>query len=480
MQESKHRNLFEVILFSGFLLILVYFYRPGLFFSSFNLDEVILTLSSQDIKVQDYALNKEAVGNFFDVFSANRTYGSLDPGFFTLILHLWSKVSHNTWWLRLLPFSFFLGGLVVVISTLRHLGKKAMPLKLALFPLFLFFSNQVILDHAYTIRPYAMEMMGTAFLFFVISKLEWKADKSNYLLMLGLSFFLGSRYFFWINCSLALVSIFVVDFIKKEVNISSFIKLILIPICMMIFLLIFVFQYQYENLDTRYMHIYYDNSRSWWKELLGDHSFKFFLSYPLYLLINHLNKKKLSQTQMKITLFLALSLCSYVLANYLKISPMRVHERFTIGFHTMALISFSLMIREIIEVIRDSNEGLATFLCLFSLVFCFNSQYLFEQKSELIPMVKYMEDKLSEKNKVYCDVISCSMVRFLKDFVGYESQWNAMPEFVPYVEGIKPSEDSYFLVIAPTGNLGELGLELERRNLPLVQGHYYQRLYRNE
>jgi len=480
MQESKHRNLFEMILLSGFLLILVYFYRSGLFFSSFNLDEVILTLSSQDIKVQDYAMNKEGIGNFFDVFSANRTYGSLDPGFFTLILHFWSKISHNTWWLRLLPFSFFMGGLLVVISTLGHLGKKKIPLKLTLFPLFLFFSNKVILDHAYTIRPYAMEMMGTAFLFFVISKLEWKPDKSNYLLMLGLSFFLGSRYFFWINCSLALVSIFLVDFIKKEVNIPSFIKLILIPICMMLFLLIFVFQYQYENLDTRYMHIYYDNSRSWWKELLGDHSFKFYLSYPLYLLITHLNKKKLSQTQMKITLFLAFGLCFYVLANYLKISPMRVYERFTIGFHTMALISFSLMIRELVEVIRDSNEGLATFICLFSLVFCFNSQYLFEQKSELVPMVKYMKDKLSEKNKVYCDVISCSMVRFLKDFVGYENPWDEMPEFIPYVEGMKASEDSYFLVIAPTGNLGELGLELERNDLPLVQGQYYQRLYRNE
>lgn len=458
---------------------LTYFYRDGLFFSSFNLDEVILTLSSQNVMVQDYSLFQplEQSDHFFDIWDANRTYGSIDPGFFTLILHYWSLISSKTLWLRLLPFGFFLGSLFLLIKLATPEKGK---LYYGLFPLFLVFGDQLLMDHAYTVRPYAMEMMGTFFLFAFLFHFNGEWRRENILMMVILSFFLGSRYYFWINASFAGLSFLWVEWARasKTLKFKEVIKLFSIPTIVGIVLLLFTYSYQIENLDIAYMDVNYDPANPWFTEVLKDINFRYLLSYPLFILF--FKRRNLSDQEMKVISFLTLSFVGYVLLSVLKISPFRVGQRFTIGYHVVAVVSCALFLKEIFLVLWNNDRKISLVVSLVALSFTLNNYFLFVQQSDLVPIVKELEGK---KDKlVYCDVVSCSMIRFLRDFTGYDVNWEEMPQFKMVshedVEKINQDKFDYFLVIAPTGNLGRLSQYLEKQDRwTMLIGKYYQRLY---
>lgn len=475
--ELRYHSKKDFLIVGLILLGITYFYRAGLFFSNFNLDEVILTLSSQNIMVQDYAFFKPLSQNssFFDIWQANRTYGSIDPGFFTLILHYWSLISTKTLWLRLLPFSFFLGSLIILIKIATPVKGK---LYYGLFPLFLVFRDQLIMDHAYTIRPYAMEMMGTFFLFsFLLNfKALWKKESIIY--MLVLSFFLGSRYFFWINTVCAIFSFL---WVERNLNFKVMLKLFFVPFIVGIILLAFTYSYQIKTLDLRYLNVNYDPMNPWLLEVFKNINFRLFLSFPIYLLF--FKKKHLNNKEKKILIFLFLSFCSYVLLSLLKISPFRMNQRFTIGFHVMAIVSCTLFLKEAFIVIFTHKKKMALFLNIIGLSFSLHSYFLFQQLSDIIPIVKKIKNDIPAQEKVYCDVVSCSMIRFLKDFTGYKMDWDKMPSFELISEQRVVHSDfkdkSFILVIAPVGNLGKLSSRMSKEaGWEIEKGYYYQRLYR--
>lgn len=477
--EFRHHSRKEFLIVGLILLALTYFYRAGLFFSNFNLDEVILTLSSHNIKVQDYALFKpltKSVG-FFDVWQANRSFGSIDPGFFTLILHYWSLISTKTLWLRLLPFSFFLGSLFLLIKIATPTKEK---LYYGFFSLFLIFRDQLIMDHAYTIRPYAMEMMGTFFLFsfLVHFKAEWRRD--NILYVLILSFFLGSRYFFWINTACALLSFLWVEFRASNLNFRDLVKLFSLPMVIILFLLIFTFLDQAQTLDLRYMSVSYNTSRPWLLDVFKSLTFRLFLSYPVYLLF--FKRSHLDNKEKKVLIFLVLSFCAYVLLSLLKISPFRIEERFSIGFHVLGIVSMTLFLKEVFQVLLTHQKKMALLVSLIVLSFCFNGHFIFNQQSEIISIVRELEKQSGPNERVYCDAVSCSMIRFLRDFTAYKLDWSNMPSFenIPdaQVEVTSLNDKKSILVIAPIGNLGKLGKRIsEDPHWTIKKGYYYQRLY---
>ena len=178
----------------------IFYYRGGLFFNSFNLDEVILTLCSFGLNVGEFSRSEIFEANLIDVWVGNRTYGSIDPGLFTIILHLWSKISTSTLWLRSLSMLFF-----ALASFFLSLTLRSSQVKYTFFLSILLFSNSLLLDHAYTVRPYAMEIAGMVYLFYFLK--SYSEGKRNLKLILGLSFFIGSRYYFWINTTMAIASI---------------------------------------------------------------------------------------------------------------------------------------------------------------------------------------------------------------------------------------------------------------------------------
>ncbi|MAF77552.1 MAG: hypothetical protein CME60_05265 [Halobacteriovoraceae bacterium] len=479
-----------------FILGFSYFYRGALFYSSFNLDEVILTLSSQNIKVEEYALYKERVGGVVDAFLANRTFGSLDPGFFTLILHIWTKFSHSTFWLRFLPFCFFLGLLIGLplfltresstqtqIEQEKAERRRGMPLVYCFYSLFLFSIHPLVMDHAFTIRPYAMEMLGTLYLFFFIQNMRYKCSKSNIAMMLLLCFFIGSRYYLWINMAWAFIALMIVDRRNIQNSIQDTLKLLAIPFSFCLFILVLVFSFQAKTLDTGYMEIYYGSYSQWIKELLGSTSVKLFLSYPLYLgITKSFFKRKWQRNESVYFLFLIFSFLGYLLAHLFEISPFRLNERFSLGFHIMGIVSFSLLGREVMEIIYRYKRELALLISLFSLFFAFRLSYDFEQKSDLIPIVQYVRKNVSSNEMIYCDAISCSMVRFLKDFTGHKDLSNTNWPNFKLKEKRENQEDwslekGLYMTITPINHLGPLGRELEVKKAKILEGYYYQRLF---
>ncbi len=428
--------------------------------------------------VQDYARMAPVskANGFFDVWAANRDYGSIDPGFFTLILHYWSLISSKPIWLRFLPFSFFLGSLFLLINLSKPKGGK---LYYGLFPLFLIFSDQLIMDHAYTVRPYAMEMMGTFFLFSFLFGFKGKFNREGILYVVVLSFFLGSRYYFWVNATCAVMSFLFGEWMMRKVDLKSIIKLFSIPAAIGAILFIFTYLYQVKSLDLTYMDVNYDPANPWFIEVIKDINFRFLLSYPLYILV--FRRSRLSEREVKVISFILTSFVGYIIMSFFKISPFRVGQRFTIGYHVIALVSCSLFLKEIFLVIWNNDRRISLLVSFLAFSFCFNTYFLFVQQSDLIPIVRELEGK---KDKlVYCDVISCSMIRFVREFTNYEVDWNEMPQFkfVPFEdrEAINEDKFDYLLVIAPVGKLGKMSEYLEGKNeWNMLIGKYYQRLYK--
>ncbi len=144
-------------------------------------------------------MNPQIVGDFSRVIMINRSGGSLDPGLFTLLLRYWSFLGLETWWLRLLPMLFFFLTLGLYFSSLNQRREMTSSL-FATMICGLFFTNNLLLDYAFTIRPYIMEVAGCAFLFSLLIREENNGGvlevKREVLIGLGIAFFMGSRYHF--------------------------------------------------------------------------------------------------------------------------------------------------------------------------------------------------------------------------------------------------------------------------------------------
>jgi hypothetical protein len=118
--------------------------------------------------------------------------GNLDPGGFSLLLHVWLRAGADPVWLRSLPFGLFLGGLLAMAGlgwtwrrslTFAVLG-AAVPLG---FPLLLY--------HATELRAYTMEFAGVAVGCLLLHRL-WPVVTVPGLALLGvaLAVFMSSRY----------------------------------------------------------------------------------------------------------------------------------------------------------------------------------------------------------------------------------------------------------------------------------------------
>ncbi|MEE4271170.1 MAG: hypothetical protein V2I67_05830 [Thermoanaerobaculales bacterium] len=190
-------------------------YKPGTLSLSNRVTIVIITASlvlallTVSIHLADPYLWFDEAGQFFishglnhysdplvqenglsDVVKNNALY-NLDPGGFSLLLHFWSKLSNSHIWLRLLPFSFFIGTVLAFIY-LAYLGLE--DLRLALLIGFIPIVMPA-LRTAIEIRAYSMETLGS--LICIIAFVQLKNNisiKHLFLWSVVLSGFITSRY----------------------------------------------------------------------------------------------------------------------------------------------------------------------------------------------------------------------------------------------------------------------------------------------
>jgi hypothetical protein len=116
---------------------------------------------------------------------------NLDPGAFSVLLHVWMKFGRSPTWLRILPLAFFLAGLGAM-ARLGWVWRRS--------PLFSLFSAAVplayplILYHATEVRAYSMEFAGVAIGCLLLQGLP--GASAGRLAATGalLGVFMGSRY----------------------------------------------------------------------------------------------------------------------------------------------------------------------------------------------------------------------------------------------------------------------------------------------
>jgi hypothetical protein len=117
---------------------------------------------------------------------------NLDPGGFSLLLHVWTVAGRGLEWLRALPFAFFLVGAAALgVLGWRLTGSAAFALAAAALPALF----SVALHFAFEIRAYSMEMAGIAAgALALAAALERPSTQRSAALGLVLAGFLSSRY----------------------------------------------------------------------------------------------------------------------------------------------------------------------------------------------------------------------------------------------------------------------------------------------
>lgn len=102
-------------------------------------------------------------GDINEVLLNNRLY-NLDPGGFSILLHLWIKLSTSVAWLRLLPYIFFCLGVFSFLALLRFLSLNR--LSFATVPILFFLTpfSEILLF----IRPHSMEFGIALFTLYLV------------------------------------------------------------------------------------------------------------------------------------------------------------------------------------------------------------------------------------------------------------------------------------------------------------------------
>lgn len=120
---------------------------------------------------------------------------NLDPGGFTFLLNLWSQWwGPSTFWVRLLPFLFFLLSLPVCAGIAWQWSRSVAFSWICATVPFLF---PTFVHYAYEVRAYSFESLGVLTTVLLLNHLRTHPSQKSYLLLgLFLSLFMTSRYGF--------------------------------------------------------------------------------------------------------------------------------------------------------------------------------------------------------------------------------------------------------------------------------------------
>lgn len=192
-------------------------------------------------------------GNIVDVIINNRHY-NFDPGGFSILLHFWAKVSNHSFWLRLLPFTFFLLSLVFLVKLFykRWIRNRNVVLALIILPIFF----PMLLDLAFEIRAYSMEILGAILCLYSMEEIKFKMSRLNlFKWSITLSIFLTSRYSLLIIAFLS--SLYIIWYILKQPKTAQYkfqgILLYSIPLLITISCIYF-FTLFYQNSNLQPLH----------------------------------------------------------------------------------------------------------------------------------------------------------------------------------------------------------------------------------
>jgi hypothetical protein len=314
------------------------------------------------------------MGSVFDVIENNKYY-NMDPGGFSVLLHFWTKISNHYFWLRILPFIFFLGIAITFIYLAYFWIKQfSTALLVGLSPIF----YPMILNMGFEIRAYSMEALGSLLCIVCILQLNNKINNKKIVFWsFVLSFFILSRYAILISVFIA--SIFVIiAIIKQKTNfkkqvISIIIFLLPIFICI---LLVYNLSLKYQNPGLSAVS-YLNYLKYSPQKLLTFKALAYQLVIFLLILLYVLRQKTpyilkyeklLLFTILVNVLFLTLSIAGY----YPWIPPFEFRSNRCISMITLVLLCISLAVAELVSFSFSKYSSMKHALIIFTItVFVF-------------------------------------------------------------------------------------------------------------
>lgn len=171
---------------------------------------------------------------------------NLDPGGFSVILHFWTMISNNHIFLRLLPFTFFIVAMLILVRLSLEWSPRN---PLAYLGGFILLQSMLLSQYAFELRPYSMEMLAVIASLYFCYRIDNIFNNYRYALFSGifLAILLSSRYSALFAISSLLVVVFYNFFFKKEYkkNIMSLI-IFIVPITVSA-ILIYILTLRYQN-----------------------------------------------------------------------------------------------------------------------------------------------------------------------------------------------------------------------------------------
>lgn len=193
---NKISSLFKYVLYTLFIVgwigVIFNLGKNNLSNENFWLDESGQFWMAKGLYHFSPPLSEE--GDLGDVIKQNSEH-NLDPGGFTVILHYWTKISNSAFWLRMLPYSFFILSMIALALITYHFSNSVGLSIISLY--YLPIIKGSLLNFSFELRAFSMEYFGIAIsLFLFLNFIKSKTNKNLLILTSVMAIFSTSRYSF--------------------------------------------------------------------------------------------------------------------------------------------------------------------------------------------------------------------------------------------------------------------------------------------
>ena len=363
-----------------------------------------------------------------DVIKLNQRFNH-DPGGFSLLLHIWLKISHGIVWIRVLPLLLFFGSIALVYLTVQSLFKDRLISFLCCLTPFL---SDALLYYSTEIRAYSMECLCSSFAVMTVCLLPQKSEpKKIFWLSVALCLFMTSRYSAMIQVAFAMLVVALVWFYRYKSKAVKKVLLMLIPFCAFSGL-IFFFSLNLQNPSAKIPN-YVDLSFQF--DVLN--AIVFFTPPILLLFFFRIKEERLFSVSLYVT-FLNFGFLSLAA---LEMHPAEIRSKYCIGMLFGNLFFYTLIFGRLLNSFKHPTKHAIALTVVSTAIFLQHGALRMRHEQDFFDTEEL--SKLSHK-KVYIHQSLAPVVRFLLTF-GEARDW-----------GIDRKNDLYYQkqtshVIGPDG-----------------------------
>lgn len=372
----------------------------------------------------------------------NNALYNLDPGGFSILLHFWSKVSNSHIWIRLLPFSFFVG-IVLSFIYLSYLWLKN--LNIAVLMGFIPFVAPMVLNVGTELRAYSMECLGTILGVVALEKLKNKISyKYLFLWSCIFSFFITSRYSEIVvvfTVSLYILYIISISIMSVKQKIIATIVYSLPIIVTLIYIYSFALVFQNKNIEPITYLPYISSNKS---ILIAPMNFIFLCLLVLVMILFFLKNKYLIIKKYEMLLFLTISVnVLFIILSSLGKYPWNPFEIRCISLFIVMLLCFTAFIGELINPLFKNTKYFKYYFSVSVLIFTLylrNEHILFIRGHQNNTYDNFKITRIADHERIFVESWESPSVRFLFEYGKLNNiKKGVYPDNFTFMKGIKHS-----------------------------------------